>query len=144
MSVVNETVEDAVSDGGIADLLAPARDRQLGSEDGGTSLVAIFADLPDFAALVFIQRRHGPVINDQNIDTAQSSQEVAQASIGPCQGQFAQQGGSPQIEGRVAVATGFLCQGRCDEALAHASRTQNENVFVVADPGRVFCQSTHY
>src|SRR5579863_3305129 len=40
MSVVNETVEDAVSDGGIADLFAPARDRQLGSEDGGTSLVA--------------------------------------------------------------------------------------------------------
>jgi len=72
-------VEDAVSDGGIADLLVPARDWQLGSEDGGTSLVAIFADLPDFAALIFIQRRHRPVINDQNIDTAQSSQEVAQA-----------------------------------------------------------------
>ncbi len=90
MSVVNQAVEDAVSDGGIADLFVPARDRQLGSEDGGTSVVAIFADLPDFAALVFIQRRHGPVINDQNIDTAQSSQKVTQASIGPCQGQFAQ------------------------------------------------------
>lgn len=57
MRVVNETVEDTVSDGGIAGLLVPARDRQLGSEDGGTSLAAIFADLPDFAALVFIQRR---------------------------------------------------------------------------------------
>jgi len=68
MSVVNETVEDAVSDGGIADLLMPARDRQLGSEDGGTSLVAILTDLPNFAALVFIQWRHGPVINDQNIE----------------------------------------------------------------------------
>jgi hypothetical protein len=32
MSVVNETVEDAVSDGGIADLLVPARDRQLGNK----------------------------------------------------------------------------------------------------------------
>src|SRR5450755_141010 len=144
MSVVNETVEDAVSDGGIADLLVPARDWQLGSEDGGTSLVAILADLPDFAALVFIQRRHGPVINDQNIDAAQSCQEVTQASIGPCQGQFTQQSGSSQIESRVAVATSFLCKGRRDEALAHAGRTQHENVFVVADPGRVFCESTHY
>ncbi len=90
MSVVNETVEAAVSDSGIADLLVPARDRQLGSEMVERVLVAIFADLPKFAALVFIQRRHGPVINDQNIDTAQSSQEVTQASIGPCQGQFAQ------------------------------------------------------
>ena len=108
MSVVNQTVEDAVSDGGIANLLVPARDRQLGSKNGGASLVAIFTDLPDFATLVFIQRGHGPVINDQNIDPAQSSQEVAQASIGPCQGQFTQHGGSPQIKCRVAVATGFL------------------------------------
>src|SRR5258708_3714107 len=75
---------------------------------------------------------------------AQSSQEVAQASIGPCQGQFTQQGGSPQIKSRVAVATGFLRQGRCDKALACAGRTEHENVLVVADPGRVFCQSTHY
>jgi hypothetical protein len=53
---VNQTVQDAIGDGGIADLLVPARDRQLGGKDGGTGLVAIFADLPDFAALVFIQR----------------------------------------------------------------------------------------
>src|ERR1019366_1445561 len=144
MSVVYKTVEDAVSDGGIIELLVPARDRQLGSKDGGASLIAIFADLLDFAALGFIQRRHGPVINDQNIDAAQSSPEVTQASIGPCQGQFTQQGGSSQIESRVAVATGFLRQGGSDETLAHPGRTQHENVFVVADPGRVFYQSTHY
>ena len=52
MGVVHQTVEDAVGDGRIADLLVPARDRQLGSQDGGTGLVATFADLPDFAALV--------------------------------------------------------------------------------------------
>jgi len=48
---VHQAVQDAVRDGGIPDLLVPARDRQLGSEDGGPSLVAIFADFPDFAAL---------------------------------------------------------------------------------------------
>src|SRR5208337_611491 len=144
VGIVNQAVEDAVSDGGIADLLVPARDRQLGSENGGTSLVAILTDLPDFATLVFIQRCHGPVVNHQNIDAAQSYQEVTQASISSCQGQLTQQGGSPQIESRVAVTTGFLCQGRRDEALAHAGRTQHENVLVVADPGRVSCQSTHY
>src|ERR1019366_3076105 len=59
VGVVNQTVQDAIGDSGIADLLVPARDRQLGSKDGGTGLVAIFADLPDFAALVFIQRLLG-------------------------------------------------------------------------------------
>jgi hypothetical protein len=31
---------------------------------------------------VFIQRRHGPVIDDQNVNAAKSCQEVTQAPIG--------------------------------------------------------------
>lgn len=106
-----------------------------GSKDGGAGLVAIFTDLPNFAALVFIQRRNGPVVDDQNVDAAQSCQEVPQAPIGSGQGQFTQQGCSPQIESRVAVTTSFLRQSRCDEALAHAGRTQHENVFAIALAG---------
>jgi hypothetical protein len=79
---MNQAVEDTVGDGGVADLLVPARDRQLRSEDGGASLVAILADLPNFATLAFIQRSHGPVIDNQNIDASQSCQEVAQAAVG--------------------------------------------------------------
>ena len=90
MGVVDQTVEDAVGDGGIADLLVPARDRQLRSEDGRANLVAILADLPDVATLAFVQRRHGPVVDHQNIDATESSQEMAQAAIGSRQGQFAQ------------------------------------------------------
>ena len=77
VGIVHQAVEDAVGDGGIADLLVPARDRQLGGEDGGASLVAVLADLPDFASLRFTQWRHRPVIDDQNIDAGQSCQEVA-------------------------------------------------------------------
>jgi hypothetical protein len=65
---VNQAVQDAIGDDGIADLLLPARDRKLGSEHGGASLIAILADLPDFATLGFIQRRHCPVVEDQNIN----------------------------------------------------------------------------
>jgi hypothetical protein len=35
MGIVNKAVEDVVGNGGIADLLVPTRNRQLGSEDGG-------------------------------------------------------------------------------------------------------------
>ena len=41
MGIVNQTVQDAIGDSGIPDLLVPARDRQLGSKDGGASLVAV-------------------------------------------------------------------------------------------------------
>src|SRR6266851_5192999 len=66
------SIEDAIGNGGIADLLVPARHWQLGSQESGASLIAILTDLPDFAALGFIQRSHGPVIDDQNIDATES------------------------------------------------------------------------
>lgn len=76
----------------------PARDRQLGSEDGRASLIAILADFPHFAPLGFIQWRHGPVIDDQDIDASESCEKVSQAAIGAGQGQFARQSSSAQIE----------------------------------------------
>jgi hypothetical protein len=88
VGILHQAVEDAVGNSGIADLLVPARDRQLGSEDGGASLVAILADLPDFASLRFTQWGHAPVIDDQNIDATWTCQEVAQAAICSGQGQF--------------------------------------------------------
>src|SRR5713101_2965896 len=112
----------------------PARDRQLRRSDGGASLVAILTDLPDFAAFHFTQRRHGPIVNDQNIDATQSYQKVAQASVRSGQGQVAKQGSSTKIECRVAIATSFLCQRRCEKAFTHAAGSDHEDVLMIADP----------
>ena len=68
VSIVDQTVEDAVGNSGIADLLVPAGDRQLGSEDSGASLVTILADFSDITTLAFTEWRHGPVIDNQNLD----------------------------------------------------------------------------
>ncbi len=109
-------------------------------------LTAILGHLHDFATSRLLHSS-GAMAQSSMIRTStrlQLRQEVAQSSIGPCQGQFAQQGSGPQIESRVAVATGFRCKGRCEKALAHAGRTEHENVLAVADLGRVFCDSTHY
>jgi hypothetical protein len=51
VSVVNQPVEDAISERGIADLFVPARDRKLRGKDRGAHLVTIIADLPEVAAL---------------------------------------------------------------------------------------------
>ena len=70
MSVVHETVEDAVGDGGVADLLVPLGHGELRGQDGGAGLIAFLADFPEVAPFGFLQGGHGPVINDQNIDPA--------------------------------------------------------------------------
>lgn len=51
--VVDQPVEDAVGKRGIADLLMPARYRELRSQDRRAHLVAILADLSEVAALGF-------------------------------------------------------------------------------------------
>jgi hypothetical protein len=53
VGIVYELVENAIGQRGIAYLFAPFRDWQLRSEDRRTRLVAVFADLPEVAALGF-------------------------------------------------------------------------------------------
>lgn len=55
MSIVDQPVEDAIGQRRVADLFMPPRNRQLRGQDRGAHLVAVFADLPDVAALGLLQ-----------------------------------------------------------------------------------------
>jgi hypothetical protein len=52
---VNQAVEVAISDGGIADLFVPAGDRQLRSQNQRADLVTVFADLSKVTAFLLQQ-----------------------------------------------------------------------------------------
>ena len=82
MRVVYEPVEDAVSDGGIADLCVPARHRQLTGKQRGTRLVSRIADLQEVAALRFAHRRHRPVVHHQQVDPFEPVQKFTVAAVG--------------------------------------------------------------
>ena len=70
MSIVHEPVEDAVGDGGITDLRVPGGDRQLTGQQGGMHLITRIADLQKITALSLGQRRHRPIVDDQQIEPA--------------------------------------------------------------------------
>ena len=72
VGVVNESVKDAVGQGGIADLFVPFGHGQLRGEDGGARLIAVFGDFPEVAAFAFVHGSHSPVVDDQHIDAAES------------------------------------------------------------------------
>jgi hypothetical protein len=74
MSVVHEPVEDTVGDGGVSDLLVPLQDGNLRSQDRRSCLITLVTDFPEVAPLGFLHGRHGPVIDHQNIDTAEPGQ----------------------------------------------------------------------
>src|SRR6266446_10134886 len=144
MSVVHQSVEDAVGERGISDLLVPAGHWQLRGQDHRACLVAIFGDLPEVSALRFRHRSHRPVIDDQNIDAVEPLQKLPQTAVRPCQVQIPEQRRGSRVVNRVAIPAGFLCQRRCDITLAYSRWTEHENVFVVLYPGRVLGQRTDH
>ena len=64
---MDQSVQDAVSNGGIAYLLVPVRHGKLASQHSGATLVAFFTNLQEVAPLHFTQRVHGPIIDHQHI-----------------------------------------------------------------------------
>src|SRR5665213_3627396 len=131
MSVVNQSIKDAVGHGRIADLFVPAGYWQLRRENQRADLIAVLANLPEVPSLWFRQRRHGPIVDHQHVSSAQPREQIAEASVGPCQCQIAKQRRRPCVERRVSVAARLLRDGTGDIALPNASWSENEKVLVV-------------
>ena len=66
--VVDETVENGVSDGGVGDDLVPVINGHLAGDDGGTTLMPVVNDLEQVAALVGGQRCQSPIVEDEELD----------------------------------------------------------------------------
>ena len=74
MGIVDEAIEHGVSIGGISNEHMPLVHGELAGHDGGTMTVAIFEDLQEVVAGTGIERLEPPVIEDQQIDTAEPAQ----------------------------------------------------------------------
>jgi hypothetical protein len=70
MRIVDNSVEDGVGDGRLADHLVPLSDRQLGCDQGGFSSVALFEDFKKIEALLIIETVSTPIIQDQQFDAS--------------------------------------------------------------------------
>jgi hypothetical protein len=64
---VNETVEDGIGDGGLADVGVPSVDGELSGNESGPASVAVFEDFKEVAALLVRERGDAPVVNDEDI-----------------------------------------------------------------------------
>ena len=90
-SVVHQPVENAVCNGGIADLFVPMRDRHLGSKDDGSALIAVIADFQKVTAFAVLQRGHGEVIEHQHIDAGKLYQHSSDTSVDMRHSKFTEQ-----------------------------------------------------
>jgi hypothetical protein len=116
MRVVEQPVGDGVSDRGVAEVVVPLVDRNLAGHQRGTHAVTILDDLQQIATVLVAQRREPPIIQNQQIQPSQPSQQTHERAVGAGHGELVDQARRSAIEDAVALAASLLALTQQTEA----------------------------
>ena len=120
MGIVNETVQDGVGIGRIADYFVPSVYWKLGGNHRGAASVAFLEDFQKIVTGGGVERLQAPVIENEQIGAAQVAQKTRMASVATPQGEGLEEPGHALIEDRAVVATRLVAERRGQPALADA------------------------
>ena len=81
MGIVNETVQDGVGIGRIADDFVPSVDWKLGGNHRGAASVAFLEDFQKIVTGGGVERLQAPVIENEQIGAAQVAQKTRMAAV---------------------------------------------------------------
>ena len=87
MGVMDEAIQDGVSQGGIADGLMPVLDRKLAGDDGRAAAMAIFEDFQQIASLRWGEDGQTPVIEDQHVQFGDGFEHAGVTPVSSGQGE---------------------------------------------------------
>jgi len=81
MRVVNETIEDGVGVGRIADDVVPGWDGKLGCDDRRSASITLFEDFEQLMAGAGVERLEAEVVEDQEIGAAEGFQKARMVPV---------------------------------------------------------------
>ena len=131
---MDEPVEDGVGQRGFSDALVPEVDRILAGDQGRAGLPAVFQDLEEIMALILGERQKTQIVQEQKIHLGPGGQETGGLAGLPGQGDLGEEPGSAEEETGEAQKAGLVPEGPGEKGLAHSRGTDDEEVFVGADP----------
>ena len=99
--------------------------------------IAVLDDLEQVASVLGVELRQAPVVDDEDLGFGDGGEELGIASVGACDGQFAQQPRQAPVRGAVSIAARAMGQRTSEPGLSHAGRTGDEAVEVLADPASI-------
>ena len=134
MSVVNQPVQDGLSDGGITDMIMPIFYGELTGNKGRGIAVALFNHFEKVSSFRVVQGCQAQIIQDKEIGFGESFHERAVAAIGSGEGDLIEELRRAQVKGSEAFAAGLLSQGTGKEGLAYPGRAADQNILVLSDP----------
>ena len=134
MGVVNETIEDGVGVGGIADDFVPAVDGKLGSDHRGAAAVALFEDFQEIVPGGGVERLQPPIVEDEQVDAAEIAQQPRMAAIAARQREFLEQPRHALVEDGSIVPACLMAERGGQPTFADAGRADQRQIVVSVDP----------
>src|SRR6516165_11041570 len=95
----------------------PSVDGYLAGDQGGAAAVTIFDDFQHVMALFRPQRLETPIVENQELDTAEGAHQTRVAAVAAGQGEIAEQARYALIEDRAIIAACLVTEGASQPAL---------------------------
>lgn len=105
---VDGAAEDGTSDGGIADHVIPAVDRNLAGKDDGSGAVPVLDDFQEVAALFGGEGLRSPIVEEEQVDMSECPQQAGVAADAPGHGQGGEQARHTVTGDRQIFTAGFV------------------------------------
>jgi len=110
MGVVNDAVQDRITEGGIGNDVVPLRYGDLACDQERSFVVAVIDDLEEIAPLLGGERLWSPIVDDEEIGTLQRGHETHQAAFAAGLGEIGEQARRALVEDGEAVAAGLVAE----------------------------------
>src|SRR5271163_3525861 len=140
VGVVNDAVEDGVGEGGNANQVVPSVDWNLTGDDERSLVVTIFDDFEHISCLVGYHRLWSPIVQDEQFDSGDGSQQPGVTGVAMRDGQVGEQSGHAHVENGDVFSARLVAERAGEPALAQAACARYEEIAPFGDPiaGREF------
>ena len=136
MGVVQQSVEDGVSDRGFADPAVPVLDGQLRGDHSGAPVGAIVDEFEQILAAVGLERLQREIVEDEAVELGEGEQAAFVRAIAARDAQFFEQPRQTSVERAVTEAAGALRECAGEPGLADPGGTDDEHGLAILTASR--------
>ena len=127
-------VADGVGLVGVTDDGVPVGDGQLAGDEGGGPLGPVLDDLGEVAAFGVAERCEHPVVDGEQVQSAQPGEQPGVGAVAAADGKLLQEARHADVARGEAAAAGPFDERAREEALADAARPGDDQVVAFGDP----------
>ena len=128
MRVVEESVEDGVAEGGIADDIVPVLDGDLAGEQRATAGIAVVEDFEEVVPPLARERSEAPVIEDEQPRPCEPLDELGIGTDPTGEGELVEEPGDAVVAGGDAEAAGLVAERTGEIGLSRPRRAGDETL----------------